>query len=233
MRDILDIIRQRHSSRVAFDPDRPIPDDAVRQILEAARWAPTAHNMQNFDIIVIDDKATLAAMGEIRSEPSVTFLRENYRQLSLSEDELLRRKTGLLASMFPQSWRTPDAKPQPGDFHGPMLPCPTLLLVVYDMMKRAPDSEGDMLGLMSLGFVMQNMWLMAEALGIGMQLVTAFGRARAETEVRRLLGIPPYMNIACACRLGYPETKPGRYLRVRRDVKDFVHRNEYGRQGAG
>jgi nitroreductase len=103
MRDISEIIRQRRSSRAPFDPQRRIPDRDLGRILEAARWAPTAHNMQNFEVIVVDDETTLAAIGAIRSQPSRTFLRENYRQLSFSEDELRRRKTGLLASMFPPS----------------------------------------------------------------------------------------------------------------------------------
>jgi nitroreductase len=234
MRDILDIIRLRHSCRVPFDPDRPIPDVALRQILEAARWAPTPHNMQNFEIIVVDDKATLAAMADIQSGPTETFLRENYRQLSFSEEELLEKKTGLLACMFPKAWRKRDAKPEAeaGKYpHGSMLPCPALLLVVYDMQTRAPDSEGDVLGIMGLGFVMQNMWLMSETLGIGMQIVSAFAGVLAENDVRRILRIPAHMKIAFSCRLGYPEVKPPRYLRVRRDVSSFVYHNGYGECG--
>ena len=59
MNEILKIIQERQSSRVPFDPNRQVPKDDVKQILEAAKWTPTAHNMQNFDIIVVDDKAVL------------------------------------------------------------------------------------------------------------------------------------------------------------------------------
>jgi nitroreductase len=103
---------------VPFDPEQRSPEQDLQQILEAARWAPTAHNMQNFELIVIDDKADLAVIGAIRSEPSSTFLRENYQQLAFSEEELLRKKTGLLASMFAPSWQTLDAKPE-RDADGP------------------------------------------------------------------------------------------------------------------
>ncbi|SPJ17948.1 Nitroreductase [Burkholderiales bacterium] len=236
MRDILDIVRDRHTSRVPFDPKQRIPEQDLQQILEAARWAPTAHNMQNFEVIVIDDKADLAVIGAIRSEPSSTFLRENYQQLAFSEEELLRKKTGLLASMFPPSWQTPDAKPErdadgPHAFLGRPAPkCPMLLVVVYDTRKRAPASEADALGMMSLGCVMQNMWLMAETLGIGMQILSTFSQGEAEDELHRFLKIPQFMKIAFACRLGYPETASAGYLRVRRGIGELTHWNRYGRR---
>jgi hypothetical protein len=39
----------------------------------------------------------------VRRESSAEFIRENYAQLSLSEDELIAKGTGLLATMFPPS----------------------------------------------------------------------------------------------------------------------------------
>ncbi len=45
MRDILDILQARHSSRIPFDPERRVAEQDLQRILEAARWAPTAHNM--------------------------------------------------------------------------------------------------------------------------------------------------------------------------------------------
>ncbi|MFX1352028.1 MAG: nitroreductase family protein, partial [Promethearchaeota archaeon] len=59
MSEILEIIRERQSARVSFDPNRPISKETLKQILEAGKWAPTAHNMQNFEVIVVDDKAIL------------------------------------------------------------------------------------------------------------------------------------------------------------------------------
>ena len=74
--NMLKIIRERQSSRVPFDRTRVIPPDHMRQILEAARWTPTAHNMQNFEIVVIDDAKLLDAIANIRSEVSEVFVRK-------------------------------------------------------------------------------------------------------------------------------------------------------------
>ena len=109
-RDLLDVMWQRHTCRAAFDPNRKIREPDLQLILDAARWAPTAHNMQNFEIIAVDDERRLAAIGAIRLRPVETFVREDSRQLSFSEGELLRRRTGLLASMFPESWQESDTR---------------------------------------------------------------------------------------------------------------------------
>jgi nitroreductase len=103
-----------------------------------------------------------------------------------------------------------------------------LLIVIYDPKKRAPASEGDVLGFMSLGCVMENMWLMAQSLGIGFMIMSVFSADSIEDEVKRVLNIPENVKIAYACRLGYPVSAPAKYLRVRRDVEDFTHCNRFG-----
>jgi len=49
-----ELIRERCSIR-GYKPD-PIEEDKLQQVLEAARWAPTAGNRQRFQLIVIHTK---------------------------------------------------------------------------------------------------------------------------------------------------------------------------------
>jgi hypothetical protein len=70
--------------------------------------------MQNFEIVV-DDEETLAEIGLVQSGVSEEFVRENYSQLSFSEEELIQKGTGVLATMFPPSWQ----KPTPGSKRSP------------------------------------------------------------------------------------------------------------------
>src|ERR1700682_1798345 len=109
MRDLLEVMWQRHTCRAAFDPQREIREPDIQRILDAVRWAPTAHNMQNFEIIAVDDKHCLAAISAIQLPPTETFIRESYHPLALSADELLGGKTGLAGGMFPESWQDAEA----------------------------------------------------------------------------------------------------------------------------
>jgi nitroreductase len=234
MSEILKIIQERHSTRAPFDPEHPIAKKDILQILEAARWAPTAHNMQNFEIIVVDDSDQIETLGSIKSRISEEFLRENYEQLSFTDEELIRRKVGILGTRFPPSWRTPGdwslvaREAEPSSLDQTIKDSPTLLIVTYDARKRAPASEGDVLGFMSLGCVMENMWLMAQALGIGFQIMSVFSGDCVEQQVKKVIEIPKHMRIAYAVRLGYPVSDTYWLPRVRRDVTDLVHHNRFG-----
>jgi nitroreductase len=236
MSETLKIIQERQSARVLFDKNRPISKENLEKILEAAKWTPTAHNMQNFEIIVVDDEAMLEKIGNIKSRISEEFLRENYKQLSFSREELMKKKTGILGAMFPPEWVDPSKiaevvkKTEPMPLTQSIRGSPTLLLVIYDSRKRAPASHGDILGFMSLGCLMENIWLMAQSLAIALQILSAFSTLPLETELKKLLGVPDYMKIAYTCRLGYP-TSATNYLRVRRDIKDFTHHNQFGNKG--
>jgi nitroreductase len=236
MNNLVDLIKQRQSSRTPFDPDKPVLRSRVQQILEAGNWAPTAHNMQNFEAIVIDDPILLQKIRTIDFPVSPAFIQENYLQLSFSEDELKNRKTGVLATMFPKSWLQPGLIPEHSSInepehpalqrHNQLLACPTLVLLLYDPRRRAPDSEGDFLGIMSLGCVLENMWLMATSLGIGFQVVSALGGEKASGAIKHLLGIPSELSIAISFRLGYPTAQTD-YLRVRREMEDYAHFNGF------
>jgi len=233
MNDLLELIAERHSARVPFDQSRPITRGDLLQILEAARWSPTAHNMQNFEIVIVDDQKLLDKIGTIQLQPSEAFLREHFQLLSFSEEELRQKKIGLLDSMLPPWLRDPAEMEKVSEaipLHRLMPGCPALLIVLYDARKRAPASEGDVLGMMSLGCVLENMWLMAHSLGLGFQALSVLSAPLVEQAVKNLLAAPSSLKIAFAARLGYPITS-GRYLRVRREVAEFTHRNHFGSMG--
>jgi nitroreductase len=236
MNEVQRIIQERQSARVPFDASRTVSKQDLREILDAGRWAPTAHNMQNYSIVVVDDREVLDVIGNIKSRISEEFLRENYEQLSFSKEELLKKKTGILGAMFPPAWVDPSKmteiarKSEPMPLTQSIRGSPCLLIVFYDPQKRAPASEGDVLGFMSLGCVMENMWLMAQSLGISMQILSAFASPVVEKQVKLVLGIPDQLKIAFCSRLGYSQGST-KYLRVRRNVEDFTHYNKFGNKG--
>ena len=234
MNDLMTIIRQRYSEREPFDSDRQVPPADVEKILEASRWAPTSHNMQNFEIVVVDDESILKRLGNLNTIPSPEFIRENYEQLSKTEEELTQKKVGIMGNQFPPSWQD---KAQLESAIKDRMPLnlgrlingsPTILLLLYDTRKRAPASEGDMLGAVSLGCVVENMWLMAQSLNIGVQILSMFA-SPVQKEVKQILEIPEHIGVLFAIRLGYPFAR-SEPLRVRRDLGTFSYRNVYGKE---
>lgn len=220
MLEVLKLIQERQSGRVPYDSGRPVTKQDLRQILEAARWAPTPHNMQNFEVVIVDDKKLLESLGSMRRSTSGSFVQENYQNVDAyasSEEELLRKKVGLLVDTYEKVRSSQGRAIQTG---------PVLGVVTYNPNKRPPGSEGDFLTTIGLGCVLENMWLMAHSLGISFQVMSSL-RGR-EKEVKKILDIPEYLKIAFGFRLGYAAHTPTKYLRVRREVEDFTHHNRFG-----
>jgi nitroreductase len=49
----LEVLQARRSIRTGFLRDKPVPDELIEKILEAARWAPSAGNSQPWEFLVI------------------------------------------------------------------------------------------------------------------------------------------------------------------------------------
>jgi len=131
MDDMLKLIEQRYSVRVPFDPGHLIAEKDLRQILQAARWAPTAHNMQNFEIVVVDDRTLLDQIGMIPTQLPEAFLREHLALLSSSEEELREKRIGLLETTLPGWTRAPEKTAREAiPVHQVMPACPALLIVL-------------------------------------------------------------------------------------------------------
>ena len=62
MENIMDIIKKRRSIR-AYQ-DKALPKDVVNSILEAARYAPTARNLQQLEYKVITNQTLITKLSE-------------------------------------------------------------------------------------------------------------------------------------------------------------------------
>ena len=58
MMELLDVCRRRYSGR-NFDRNRPIPQEILEKILEAARLAPTGCNSQQWKVLVLESQEAL------------------------------------------------------------------------------------------------------------------------------------------------------------------------------
>lgn len=235
--DLFHVLRARSSCREPFDPRRPVTPAELHAVLESLRWAPTAHNMQNYEVVVVDDESLLDELGALRPTVSPEFLRESYAQLAFDEEELRARRRGVLAGHFPASWLEPasweGSRPVPVEgrpLSETLAGAPLVLLVLFDVTTRAPGSPGDTLGLVSLGCVLQTAWLAAEALGLSAQVVSAFAAPELAPALHRLLSLPEHLQAAFGVRLGHPLTPACDPLRVRREVDEFVHYNGFPRR---
>lgn len=61
--EVEEAIRNRRSIRRY--KDRPVEEEKIQRILDAARWAPSAGNLQSIEYIVVKDRETREKLSEI------------------------------------------------------------------------------------------------------------------------------------------------------------------------
>jgi len=70
---VFEAIKKRRSIR-KFQPDKEISQKQVEKLLEAARWAPSAGNLQSYKLVIVREekiKKELAAQGFVSQAPVV------------------------------------------------------------------------------------------------------------------------------------------------------------------
>lgn len=53
--ELLEAIKKRRSIR-RFDPERQVTEEQIEYLLEAARWAPSAGNLESFYFVIVKDR---------------------------------------------------------------------------------------------------------------------------------------------------------------------------------
>lgn len=82
--ELLEGLKTRRSVR-KYDASKKIPHDDVKKILEAASYAPSAHNMQPWEFLVVEDAEKLAAFRSV--QPWTSFAKDASCVIVVCSDE--------------------------------------------------------------------------------------------------------------------------------------------------
>ncbi len=198
---------QRAVRRVQPDP---IDDRIVLRCLELALEAPTGSNGQNWEFVVVKDRAIMASLAA------------QYRRAWRIYGGLGRRiKSDEQTAKILKSvqWQVDHFEEIPvvvvcclrGGPRGPFVPEPPV---------AASSHYG------SIYPSAQNLLLAARSIGLGAALITL--PLWSNTFARRILRLPLTVEPCCIVTLGWPKGRYGR--KARKPVGTVVHLDQYGRQ---
>jgi coenzyme F420-0:L-glutamate ligase/coenzyme F420-1:gamma-L-glutamate ligase len=179
--DLFAIIQSRRSIRRY--QDRPVPENTLLRLLEAARWAPSAHNRQPWRFVVIVDPA---------------------RRVSLARAMGKRFRADLTADGLPVE----DIKRQVDRSYQRISSAPAVIVVCMslDDMDQYPDvrrQEAERtMAVQSVALAAQNLLLMAHAEGLGACWLCA--PLFCPDVVRNELSLPGDWEAQALLTLGYP-----------------------------
>ncbi|MFZ5918302.1 MAG: nitroreductase family protein [Chloroflexota bacterium] len=187
--DVLEAIRTRRSIR-RFQ-SRPISKQLLQEIVEAATWAPSARDRQNWYFVVVggrDKEFLLAQLYRAFHELARAVSRERH-------DAPAREWIGYLRQAM-----NPDAVERVQGFLAVAAHAPVILAVYSDVPSRLdPDAP------LSVAAAIQNLFLAAHARGIGGCWMTA--ALYVADAISRHLGVVGKELIGMVL-LGYPDELP-------------------------
>jgi coenzyme F420-0:L-glutamate ligase / coenzyme F420-1:gamma-L-glutamate ligase len=188
----LELIRRRRTAR--SHAAGPVPDDALRCVLEAVRWAPSAANRQPWQLVVVTDAA-------LKEQLRAAFLAEaadrdaRYRTVTERQADLL------LAPVVIAVCGDEGVKES---------------FVNADEIGKPVQDD---LFLLTMGAAIENLLLAATAAGL---TSTWIARAARVPAVRELLGVPANVALVALVALGAGEP-PGSSEHMRRPIAEKLH----------
>jgi F420 biosynthesis protein FbiB-like protein len=178
---LLEAMRSRRSIRRYRE--RPVPRDVLWRLLEAARWAPSAHNRQPWRFAVITDPAQRVSLAQAMGES----FRRDLEADKLPSDEANRQ----VARSVERITRAPAV---------------IVLCLSMAEMDRYPDPRRQqaewLMAVQSAALAAQNLLLMAHSEGLGACWMCA--PLFCPDVVRAALALPEDWEAQALLTVGYP-----------------------------
>jgi nitroreductase/NAD-dependent dihydropyrimidine dehydrogenase PreA subunit len=204
---LVDILRERRSSRVFRD--RPVERQTVRELVDAARWGPSAGNEQPVDWLAFDDPDRIVAL----SEQAVAVLAQTARLL---RNPLLRPflRLALGSQQVEKGLESADSFERLAERHA-QGEDPIFFRAPVVLVAHVPDD--DYFGRDDAVYATYNLMLAAQRMGLGTchigYFIIALDRSR---RLRRALGLGQDRRAEVVLALGYPRYRFRRVLPRRR-----------------
>ncbi len=208
--ETIEAIRTRRAINF-FDPDRGVPVEKIREIIEAASLAPSSGNIQPWEVVLVTDADRKRALrrcasnqGKVEEAAAVLIIIANPGAVEENLD-------GVLANRVAQGYSTPETiDKQKGYF-----------LTAYG---ERDSEKRRIFAVKNASFFAMNFMIAAAGLGYATHPMDGFN----PDDVKREFGIPQDRVLPLLVALGHPA--PGLSLLprpVRRGFGEFVMMNAY------
>jgi F420 biosynthesis protein FbiB-like protein len=197
-----DAIRQRRSIRKYTN--QPVPDQLVLEVLEAASWAPSAHNSQPWRFIILQDNKLKGELAEQMADAWALDLKKE--GVTVEKEKVIERRDRFANA-------------------------PVLILACLTMegLRKFSDEEKQQyerdLAVESLGAGLENLLLTAHNVGLGACWFCA--PAFCKDTVREALKIPVSVEPSALVLLGYPAESPT--VPKRKILEEYCFRDVWGK----
>ena len=177
--------------------DRPVPDDVLERVLQAAVWAPSGGNRQPWRVVVVRDRALKQSLADLYVDEWADYVEYNLARVPDQSPETLDR----VRRQFDTG----------GALAAGLADVPVVCVFVHDPSMLYVTDAGlgrhPVVGGASLYPAVQNLLLAARAEGLGGVITTLL--CRREREIREVLALPEPWAVHAVVPLGWPKGRHG------------------------
>ena len=224
--DIFECITKRRTTNTKFLPDEISPSE-IEHLVKLASHSPSHFNSQPWRFIAITDKTTISSIAKIAGD-SMTALMDDgtfwkmyrkYFRFSLDEvettgdgiyiDKLPKFLKPFSRQIFSEAGGNVISKFKVSKILGKdeeelIISSPLLLAIMLDKSEFVKNELSGFYSVISLGAVVQTLWLATTAKKMGMQFVSTPGEIPSKwEECSKLLSVPKNYELAAIFRMGY------------------------------
>jgi len=258
--ELKDAIYKRKTANNAF-LDKPVEELHLREIIDCANKAPSHFNSQPWDFIIITDAEVRNKIGEIAGHSMTQLMSEGKfftryaKYFRFKKEEIASQKTGIHIDQIPfilrpfvsflfdknavsilNFFRIPNILGN--DAKKIVSTSPVLLAFMLKKEEYVPGEKSGIYSLISMGAALQNIWLTATSLGMGLQFVsTPMEIPEQWDKILKILRVPDTHELMAVYRLGYiPQDVKRNTIDwqsdERRPFEDLVSWNYYSKKNS-
>lgn len=254
--DLLEAIVKRKTTNTAFE-DKKVSKEHIRLLIKMASHSPSHFNSQPWKFIVIEEKQIISSIAKLAGDSMVKlmddgrFWKQYRKYFRFSEEEMEKTKDGIHIDHLP-SFLKPFAKSIFSEAGGKIISkfkvsrilgndeeklvdtSPLLFVILLTKDEYKKDELSGFYSVISMGAVIQTLWLVTTSIGMGMQFISTPGEIPEKwKEISDMLDVPETYEMMAIFRMGY--TDPGIKRpsidwksSQRKDVNELAYSNRFG-----
>ncbi len=255
--DLLEALKNRRTTNTRF-LEKPLAEEHIRTLLEAASYAPSHMNSQPWRFVVIRDEQRRKKIGRVARESmrlvmeKGAFWKRYLKYFRFSREDIDSSGDGIYIDKLPKiiqpfaraifsekgaEWmiklRVPSILAL--DSEKLVSSSPLILAVLLTKDEFRPQELSGLYSTLALGMAIENIWLAANSLGIGIQFISLPMEAGGDMWQRciRLVGVPDTYEMIALFRLGYIDPNAKRPTidwssTQRKDISGYCFDEQFG-----
>ena len=255
--DVLETIINRRTTNTRF-ADKKVTDEHIETLIKMASHAPSHFNSQPWRFIAVTDESITAKIAKIGGDSMVRlmedgrFWKQYMKYFRFSEEEIEKTKDGIhidhvpaILKPFVKSIFTEAGGKVMAKFKVPRIlgndeeklvaSSPILFIISLTKDEYKPNELSGFYSVISMGAVIQTLWLVTTAIGMGMQFISTPGEIPENWKaISGMLNIPDDHEMCAIFRMGYVDPNMKRPTidwksSQRKGINDLAFKDVWGK----